>query len=116
MKVRYYDEMKKFDFIDNYQQFLEKCYKEFDMSEKEKKSLKIFILDDGDEIMIENEGDFDENKSLFNDNICILKSSGRKPKNKKENKEELKAIEKKEEKIKKKQKTQKKKMNKIKKK
>ena len=80
MEVKYFDETKKFDFIDNYQQFLEKCYKEFNMSEEEKKSLKIFVLDDGDEIMIENEGDFDENKSLFNDNICILKSSGRKPK------------------------------------
>ena len=65
MKVKYFDETKKFDFIDNYQQFLEKCYQEFDMSEEEKKSLRIFILDDGDELVVENEGD-------FNDNKCIL--------------------------------------------
>ena len=93
MEVKYFDETKKFDFIDNYQQFLEKCYKEFDMSEEEKKSLKIFILDDGDEMTIENETDFKDNKNSVNDNnelICILKSSGRKPKNKEENKEEVK--------------------------
>ena len=85
MKVRYLDETNKFDFIDNYQQFLEKCYKEFDMSEEEKKSLRISILDnDGDLIEIENEEDFNDNKSSLNDNnelICIIKSSGR-PKNK----------------------------------
>ena len=103
MEVRYFDETKKFDFIDNYQQFLEKCYKEFDMSEEEKKSLKIFVLDDEDELTIENEGDFNDSKSSLNDNnelICILKSSGRKPKpkNKEEKKEEVKDIEKKEEK------------------
>ena len=80
MKVKYFDETKRFDFIDNYQQFLEKCYKEFDMSEEEKKSLKIFILDDGDEMTIENETDFKDNKNSVNENnelICILKSSGR---------------------------------------
>ena len=80
MKVRYFDETKRFDFIDNYQQFLEKCYKEFDMSEEEKKSLRISILDDGDEMTVENEGDFNDYKSSLNENnelICILKSSGR---------------------------------------
>ena len=51
MKVSYFNETKNFDFIDNYQQFLEKCYQEFDMSEEEKKSLKIYVLDDGDEII-----------------------------------------------------------------
>ena len=83
MEVRYFDETKRFDFIDNYQQFLEKCYEEFDMSEEEKKSLRIFILDDGDELIVENEGDFNDCKSSLNDYnelICILKSSGRKPK------------------------------------
>ena len=100
MKVSYFNETKNFDFIDNYQQFLLKCYKEFDMSEEEKKSLKIFILDDGDEMTVENEGDFNDNKSSLNDNnelICILKSSGRKPQNKEENKEEVKDEENKDE-------------------
>ena len=83
MKVKYFDETKRFDFIDDYQQFLEKCYKEFDMSEEEKETLRIFILDDGDELIVENEGDFNDCKSSLNDYnelICILKSSGRKPK------------------------------------
>ena len=72
MEVKYFDETKRFDFIDNYQQFLEKCYKEFDMSEEEKKSLKIFFLDDGDEIVIENEGDFEDNKYSLNDNNELI--------------------------------------------
>ena len=60
------------------------------MSEEEKKSLRIFILDDGDEMTVENEGDFDDWKNDYDELICILKSSERKPKNKKENKEEVK--------------------------
>jgi hypothetical protein len=68
MEVRYFDETKKFDSINNYQQFLEKCYKEFDMSVEEKKSLKIFILDDRDEMTVENEEDFNDNKNSINDN------------------------------------------------
>ena len=54
------------------------------MSEEEKKSLKIFVLDDGEEMIIENEEDFNDCKSSLNEYdelICILKSSGRKPKN-----------------------------------
>ena len=83
MKVTYFDETKKFNKIDNRKDFLEKCYKEFDMSEEEKNSLKIIIMNDGDEMIIENDDDFENNQDAVDDNneiVCILKSSGRKPK------------------------------------
>ena len=53
--IKYLEEEKEYKFINNYQTFLNTCYKAFDMSEEEKKSLKIFLIDeDGDEISIDS--------------------------------------------------------------
>ena len=93
MIIEYFGEKKTFEFIKDYNQFITKCHQEFDMSEEEIKSFKLYKLDEGDEIDIEKEDDFIDNIEEFNDNgeiIFIIKSSGRK---KKEDKKEEKHVE-----------------------
>ncbi len=66
--ITYLDETKEHKDIKDYQTFLNICYKDFDMSEEEKNSLKVFCLDDeNDKIAIENESDFQDNQ----DGKCI---------------------------------------------
>ena len=70
--IKYLEEEKEYKFINNYQTFLNTCYKAFDMSEEEKKSLKIFLIDeDGDEISIDSESDFTENLNSNEKNKLI---------------------------------------------
>ena len=59
MIIRYFDKEKKFNYINNYNDFLEKCYKIFDIDENKKNSLKILKKDEDDEELdIDNEDDF----------------------------------------------------------
>ena len=85
--IKYLEEEKEYKFINNYQTFLNTCYKAFDMSEEEKKSLKIFLIDeDGDEISIDSESDFTENlNSNENNELIYLLKSCKKKKDKKNN-------------------------------
>ncbi len=79
--IKYLEEEKEYKFINNYQTFLHTCYKAFDMSEEEKKSLKIFLIDEeGDEISIDSEIDFKENLNSNENNelIYLLKSCKKK--------------------------------------
>ena len=79
--IKYLEEEKEYKFINNYQTFLNTCYKAFDMGEEEKKSLKIFLIDeDGDEISIDSESDFTENLNSNENNelIYLLKSCKKK--------------------------------------
>ena len=81
--LKYFDETIESSKIDNYKDFLNFCYKQFEMSKEEISSLKIFKLDEPDEITIENEDDFKSNLESDDNNqiIYILKSKGRKKKN-----------------------------------
>ena len=60
--ITYLDETKEHKDIKDYQTFLNICYKDFDMSEEEKSTLKVFLFDGIDEIDIENEDDFLDNQ------------------------------------------------------
>ena len=83
MRVKYFEEVKLFDFIEDYKAFINKCHQEFEMSDEEKESLKIKIINDGDDMDIENEQDFKDNLDAIENNelVCILTSSGKKKKN-----------------------------------
>jgi hypothetical protein len=59
--VQFNDEKFKGKLIKDYKEFLNKCCKEFNLSNEEIKTFKLFVLDYGDEISIENESDFKEN-------------------------------------------------------
>ena len=82
MRVKYFEEVKLFDFIEDYKAFINKCHQEFEMSDEEKESLKIVIINDGDNMDIENEQDFKDNLDAIENNelVCILTSSGKKKK------------------------------------
>jgi hypothetical protein len=82
MKVKYFEEEKLFDFIEDYKTFINKCHQEFEMSDEEKESLKIVIINDGDNMDIENEQDFKDNLDAIENNklVCILTSSEKKKK------------------------------------
>ncbi len=82
MRVKYFEEEKLFDFIEDYKAFINKCHQEFEMSDEEKESLKIVIINDGDNMDIEKEQDFKDNLDAIDNNelVCILTSSGKKKK------------------------------------
>ena len=101
MKVKYFDEEKTFEEITDYNTFKKKCYEEFEMSEEEKISFKLYRIDDsGDRLDVENEADFKDNLEPDDNNniIFLIKSSGRKKIEKPEEKPEEKQVEKPEEK------------------
>ncbi len=68
MIIKYYDKEKKFNYINNYKDFLEKCCKTFEIDENEFKSLLIYKLDEDDKLIIENENDFKECLDVNDDN------------------------------------------------
>ncbi len=71
LKVKYKKQEKEFDYIDNYDKFLEKCSKEFQLNKQEIKNLKLYQIDEeGDELIIENENDYQNNLEP-NDNVEI---------------------------------------------
>ncbi len=87
--VKYFEKETQFKKIENYEEFLNKCYTYFEMNEEEKKSLKIKVLDYGDEVDIENEDDFNDNLNPDDNNqiIYILYSKEGEKKNKNKKKE-----------------------------
>ena len=81
MIIRYFDKEKQFNYINNYNDFLEKCYKIFDIDENKKNSLKILRIDEDDEELdIDNEDDFNNciEPNENNQIIYILKLDGKK--------------------------------------
>jgi hypothetical protein len=101
MKVKYFDEEKTFEEITDYNTFKKKCYEEFEMSEEEKISFKLYRIDDsGDRLDVENEVDFKDNLDPDENNniIFLILSSGRKKIEKPEEKQVEKLEEKPEEK------------------
>ena len=101
MRVKYFDEEKTFEEITDYNTFKKKCYEEFEMSEEEKISFKLYRIDDsGDRLDVENEADFKDNLEPDENNniIFLIISSGRKKIEKPEEKPEEKQVEKPEEK------------------
>ena len=75
IKIRYNDKEKECNIIKNYSEFLRTCYQYFEITKEEEEYLKIFVLNYGDEVSIENEEDFNENLDLDENNeiIYILK-------------------------------------------
>ena len=74
--LNYFDQKVEINEICKYQEFLNQCYKLLEMSEEEISTLKIYKLDEGDEISIENENDYNDNLNVNENNqiIFILKS------------------------------------------
>ena len=74
--LNYFDKKVEINEICKYQEFLNQCYKLLEMSEEEISTLKIYKLDEGDEISIENENEYNDNLNLNDNNqiIFILKS------------------------------------------
>ena len=74
--LNYFDKKVEINEICKYQEFLNQCYKLLEMSEEEISTLKIYKLDEGDEISIENENDYNDNLNVNENNqiIFILKS------------------------------------------
>ena len=91
MKIKYLEKEKKLGFINDYNKFLDKCYKLFKIKENEKKNIQISVLDEeGDELTIDNENDFKETQIIDEEkNIItyILKQKVKNESNKKENDE-----------------------------
>ena len=77
--VKYENQEINFTLIDDFEHFLEKCYKEFQMNEEEKKNLKIFKIDEEDLLDIENDNDYRDNLDPNDNNeiIFLLRSKGR---------------------------------------
>ena len=72
MKIKFSGKEKKLNLIDDYNKFLEKCYKLFKIKENEKKNLKIYVVDeDDDNLAIENEDDFKEQRTINEENNTI---------------------------------------------
>ncbi len=81
MIVKYLDKQIKFPKINEYSVFLKKLNETFSMKNEEIESLKLYKLDDdNDELLIENEEDFNENlePNKNNEIIYIIKTKGRK--------------------------------------
>ena len=81
MIVNYFDEKMTFSKINEYSIFLKKCKESFKMEKEEIEGLKLYKLDDdNDELLIENEEDFNENlePNKNNEIIYIIKTKGRK--------------------------------------
>jgi hypothetical protein len=74
--LNYFDKKVEINEIYKYQEFLNQCYKLLELSEEEISTLKIYKLDEGDEISIENENDYNENLNVNENNqiIFVLKS------------------------------------------
>ncbi len=95
MIVKYLDKQIKFPKINEYSVFLKKLNETFSMKNEEIESLKLYKLDDdNDELLIENEEDFNDNLETNQNNeiIYIMKT--------KERKKEKKVLEKNNKKIK----------------
>ena len=95
MIVKYLDKQIKFPKINEYSVFLKKLNETFSMKNEEIESLKLYKLDDdNDELLIENEKDFNDNLETNQNNeiIYIMKT--------KERKKEKKVLEKNNKKIK----------------
>ena len=112
MIIKCFEEEKTIDFIKDYNEFIKKCHKEFDMDEDQIKSFKLYKLDDDDKLDIENENDFKENIEDGGEIKFIIETCERKKKKEKaseevkkdeQSKEEKKEEEKKEEKVEKKE-------------
>ncbi len=72
MIIKFLGKEKKLTLIDDYNKFLEKCYELFKINENEKKNLKIYVVDeDEDNLAIENEDDFKEQRIINNENNTI---------------------------------------------
>ena len=80
MKIKFSGKEKKLNLIDDYNKFLEKCYKLFTIKENEKKNLKIYVIDeDNDNLAIENEDDFKDQRFVNEENIVtyVLELEGK---------------------------------------
>ena len=80
MKIKFSGKEKKLNLIDDYNKFLEKCYKLFTIKENEKKNLKIYVVDeDDDNLAIENEDDFKDQRFVNEENIVtyVLELEGK---------------------------------------
>ncbi len=86
--VQFNDEKFKGKLIKDYKEFLNKCCKEFSLSNEEIKTFKLFVLDYGDEISIENELDFKENLDPDDNNQITYILKGNRIEKKPEIKEE----------------------------
>ena len=71
MKIKFSGKEKKLNLIDDYNKFLEKCYKLFKIKENEKKYLKLYVVDEDDNLAIENEDDFKEQRIINEENNTI---------------------------------------------
>ncbi len=73
MKIKFLGKEKKLNFINDYNKFLEKCYKLFKIDENKKKNLKIYVLDEDDEseLAIDNESDFKDQQVINEENNTI---------------------------------------------
>ena len=81
MIVKYLDKQIKFPKINEYSVFLKKLNETFSMKNEEIESLKLYKLDDdNDELLIENEEDFNDNLETNQNNeiIYIMKTKERK--------------------------------------
>ena len=112
MIIKCFEEEITIDFIKDYNEFIKKCHKEFDMDEDQIKSFKLYKLDDDDKLDIDNENDFKDNIEDGGEIKFIIKTCERKKKKEKaseevkkdeQSKEEKKDEEKKEEKVEKKE-------------
>ena len=80
MKIKFSGKEKKLNLIDDYNKFLEKCYKLFTIKENEKKNLKIYVIDeDNDNLAIEHEDDFKDQRFVNEENIVtyVLELEGK---------------------------------------
>ena len=80
MKIKFSGKEKKLNLIDDYNKFLEKCYKLFKIKENEKKNLKLYVVDeDDDNLAIENEDDFKDQRFVNEENIVtyVLELEGK---------------------------------------
>ena len=84
--VKYFEKETHFKKIENYEEFLNKCYTDFEMNEEEKQSLKIKVLDYGDEVDIENKNDFNDNLNPDDNNQIIYILYSKEGEKKNENK------------------------------
>ena len=91
MKIKYLEKEKKLGFINDYNKFLDKCYKLFKIQENERKNIQISVLDEEkEELTIDNENDFNDQQIIDEENniiTYILKQKVKNESNKNENDE-----------------------------
>ena len=78
---------KTIDFIEDYNEFIKKCHKEFNMDEDQIKSFKLYKLDEGDELDIDIENDFKDNIEDGGEIKFIIKTCEKKKKKEKPSEE-----------------------------